>query len=346
MGLFTKKIGPVFLKETSDIDAYIENLQTLSEKVSGDGAKLIEQKLICARTGRSGENKIAYELKNSGMDMYILHDIYLEYNDTSAQIDYIVITRQHTYIIECKMLSGNITIDSTGSFIRNYKLSSGELKQEGIYSPVRQNSIHLQVLKDVWMNNKSNYFTRNAFEKNFENNFQSVIVLANPKTCLFMDRAPKDVKDQVIRADQLITYIRTKDSDSKNNRSNAHMLEEAQFYLNRHTSGKYDYAQKYAELAFNMKTGSDPAPENRNGNTYVSKELLQKSLKAFRLKQSRAEEIKPYLIFNDAQMEDLLLKMPQTQGDLLKVSGFGDAKVNKYGEEILKILWSPVSSAE
>lgn len=344
MGLFTKKIGPVFLKETSDIDTYIDNLQNLSQKVSGDGAKLIEQKLICARTGRSGENKIAYELKNSGMDMYILHDIYLEYNDTSAQIDYIVITRQHTYIIECKMLFGNITVDNTGSFIRNYKLSSGELKQEGIYSPVRQNAIHLQVLKDICLNNKSNFFTRNTFEKNFENNFQSVIVLANPKTCLFMDRAPKDVKDQVIRADQLITYIRTKDNNSKNNRSNAHMLEEAQFYLSRHISGKYDYAQKYAELAFNMKAG--PAPESQTGKPYASKETLQKNLKAFRLKQSRAEEIKPYLIFNDAQLEDLLLKMPQTQSDLLKVSGFGDAKVNKYGEEILKILWSPTAPTE
>ena len=38
-------------------------------------------------------------------------------------------------------------------------------------------------------------------------------------------------------------------------------------------------------------------------------------------------------------MEDLLKKMPKTKDELLNVSGFGTAKVNKYGDEILKILW-------
>ena len=32
MGLFTKKIGPVFLKENSDAEAYIEKLKVLKEK--------------------------------------------------------------------------------------------------------------------------------------------------------------------------------------------------------------------------------------------------------------------------------------------------------------------------
>ena len=36
MGLFTKKIGPVFLKENSDAEAYIEKLKALNEKAQGN----------------------------------------------------------------------------------------------------------------------------------------------------------------------------------------------------------------------------------------------------------------------------------------------------------------------
>ena len=35
---------------------------------------------------------------------------------------------------------------------------------------------------------------------------------------------------------------------------------------------------------------------------------------------------------------DLLEKMPRTKEELKNVSGFGEVKVNKYGENILKIV--------
>ena len=43
-------------------------------------------------------------------------------------------------------------------------------------------------------------------------------------------------------------------------------------------------------------------------------------------------------LFNDAQMEDLILKYPKTPEQLIYVSGFGEKKVEKYGTEIIKIL--------
>ncbi len=135
--------------------------------------------------GKIGEDNISFELKNSGMDMYVLHDIYLEYGDLSAQIDYIVITRKITYIIECKNLIGDIEIDNTGAFIRHYELFGKHVK-EGIYSPVTQNLRHLNVLKEIRKANKSNILTKHFFEKAFENNYQSIIVLANPKTYLVL----------------------------------------------------------------------------------------------------------------------------------------------------------------
>ena len=65
---------------------------------------------------------------------------------------------------------------------------------------------------------------------------------------------------------------------------------------------------------------------------------VRQRLKVWRLEKSRSEGYKPYYIFNDAQMEDLIEKNPKSKEELLKVSGFGAVKVEKYGEDILKIL--------
>lgn len=78
MGIFTKKIGPVFLKENSNVQTYIEKLKELNEKASGALKQEIEKQIAIAQYGIIGENNIAFELKNSDMDMYILHDIYIE----------------------------------------------------------------------------------------------------------------------------------------------------------------------------------------------------------------------------------------------------------------------------
>jgi superfamily II DNA helicase RecQ len=101
----------------------------------------------------------------------------------------------------------------------------------------------------------------------------------------------------------------------------------AQFYLDVSQPNKSDYAKKYEEILHTISRSN-----------HVSGEQLVKQLKAFRLEQSRKENIKPYYIFNDAQMNDLMEKSPTNKEELLKVSGFGNVKVEKYGESILNIL--------
>lgn len=357
MGIFTKPIGPVFLKDTSEVDTYIEKLKDLLPKAEGENINLIQKKFNIATAGKYGESNIAFELKNSGMDMYILHDIYLEYGGLSAQIDYLVITRKHTYIIECKNLIGNIEIDSTGAFIRKYEFSGKSIK-EGIYSPITQNQRHMQVLKEVRKNSKRNFISKMMFEKNFDNNYHSIVVLANPKTCLNIKYAPEEIKQQVIRADQLIAYIKKKDAESGDGMSNEAMLELAEFYLGQNKPERSDYTKDYEKLLHDTSQNNAPVSQKEPKNDLNNKKILSKQpasakrnsetykgdaakrLKEYRLKQSRAERIKPYYIFNDAQMEDLLNKKPRTKEDLLKVSGFGKVKVEKYGEEIIKILSS------
>ncbi|HZK25068.1 MAG TPA: HRDC domain-containing protein, partial [Oscillospiraceae bacterium] len=65
---------------------------------------------------------------------------------------------------------------------------------------------------------------------------------------------------------------------------------------------------------------------------------LYKDLKQYRFVTSKAEGVKPYFIYNNAQMKDLISAMPKTTDDIKKISGFGDVKVQKYGKEILEIV--------
>lgn len=329
MELFKKKIGPIFLKENSDATALIEQLEALLPQASGDVKEDIEKQIKVTTYGEMGENNVAFELKNSGMDMYILRDIYLEHGELSAQIDYLIVTRKHVYIIECKNLIGNIEIDSMGNFIRSYEYGKRKIK-EGFYSPITQNERHLLVIKNLRRDNCKNFISRKMLENSFASMYKSIVVLANPKTILNSKYAKKEVKQKVIRLDQLITYIKQIDGAEKDyTLKTDEMFSLAQFFLEANKDKKIDYTQKYEkEIAENKDVVS----------TAEDKEELIRKLKDFRWCQSKIENIKPYYIFNDMQMNDLIEKNPKSEEELLQVSGFGKVKVEKYGKDILKIL--------
>lgn len=338
MGLFTKSIGPVFLKSSNQAEEYISKLKQLQEKSSGKLTEEIEKKIAVAEFGVLGEKNVAFELKNSGIDMYILQDICLEHNGLTAQIDYLIVTRKRTYIIECKNLIGDIEINNGGDFIRTYQLKGRKIK-EGIYSPITQNARHLQIIKEVRKTVKGNFITKKLFENYFDENYKSLVVLANPKTILNAKFAKKEVKEQIVRADQLVQRIKEMNLQVKEEMTEKEMLEVANFFLSQNKESRTDYAEKYAEV---LKAVQDSSVENavteKINTVNVAREQIVAELKAFRLERSRQEKIKPYYIFNDAQMEELIDKNPKSKEELCQVSGFGKVKADKYGEMILGIL--------
>ncbi len=246
MGLFQKKIGPVFLKEDSDAELFIEKMRVLSGRADGELKQEIEKQVKLAAYGLAGERNIAFELRNSGMDMLILHDLYFEHKGKQAQIDYLVVTRRRIYIIECKNLIGNIEIDSSGSFIRTYELFGKPVK-EGLYSPITQNERHRLVIREMREQEES-ILKKLFFGKSSESTYQAVVVLANPKTYLNARFAKKEVKDQVIRADQLINYIREHDGAVNTSYSDEEMRRLAEFFLDKNLPDRSDYSKKYEEI--------------------------------------------------------------------------------------------------
>ncbi|MBQ8131265.1 MAG: NERD domain-containing protein, partial [Bacilli bacterium] len=117
MGLFSKRFeDTVFLKETSDLQDQYNALVKLNEEYPNN--EDILEELVIVKKGLKGENEIAYQLKKSNIGMYVLRDVKFQYEDLTAQIDYIIITPVYRYFVECKNLVGDITVNEKGDFIR------------------------------------------------------------------------------------------------------------------------------------------------------------------------------------------------------------------------------------
>lgn len=269
--IFNKYFGPVFVKESGDAEDFIEKMKSLSAKADGKLKDKINKEISAAEAGLSGERRIAYELKNSGMDMFIAHDLYLEKNDLSAQIDFLVVTRKHVFVIECKNLYGNIEVDDKGNFIR-HKGQGKFYRKEGFTSPVSQNERHLNVLKQIRKEYKTNVVTQTIFlEKVFPLAYRSIVVLANPKTILNDNNAPKEVRDVVIRLDQLVSYIKKiEEQDDIYKSSEAEMRELIDCFMKHSSPNKSDYAKKYEELL-----AEKTVDELQSDEKYMPPELRQ-----------------------------------------------------------------------
>lgn len=63
---------------------------------------------------------------------------------------------------------------------------------------------------------------------------------------------------------------------------------------------------------------------------------LFEQLRKLRLQLARKQGVPPYIIFSDKTLKDMCVKQPTTREELLKVSGVGEVKLEKYGEEFLQ----------
>ncbi len=66
-------------------------------------------------------------------------------------------------------------------------------------------------------------------------------------------------------------------------------------------------------------------------------ELFER-LRALRTEIAREESIPPYLIFSDKVLVDMCVKAPLNKGEMMKVSGVGEYKYERYGGRFLKVL--------
>jgi superfamily II DNA helicase RecQ len=62
------------------------------------------------------------------------------------------------------------------------------------------------------------------------------------------------------------------------------------------------------------------------------------ALKDWRLERARTDNLPAYVIAHDSVLELVAVKLPASPGQLLALKGFGPAKVDKYGADILRLV--------
>lgn len=277
--------------------------------------------------GIQGENKILYELKNSHIPMYILHDINLEYKDYKAQIDFIILTKKNYYIIECKNLYGNISIDNKGNF---YRINNKN--KVGIYNPITQLDRHINIIRR-YIEDRNNFIGKLIVKKIFDSMYHGIVVLANDNTVVENKYAPKNVKNKVIRADQLIEYIKyiEKNTDSYAS-SEKDIISSCNNIL-----ALCKKEETIAEERPLLNINEDITDNNKTININNDDEI-RTNLKKYRLNKSKELNYKPYFIFSDKTLEELINKKPKNKVELKQIEGFGDKKIEMYGIDIIKII--------
>ena len=312
----------IFYKEDSDLQDKYNALKKLNEEYQNNEELLNE--LYIVKKGLDGENEIAYQLKKTHIGMYVLRNIKIRYQDLTAQIDYVIITPVYTYYVECKNLIGNITVTDKGDFIREITINGKKIKK-GMYSPLRQVEAQREVVRKIWESNTSKILKVFA-SKNFDYYRRVLVVAANQDTILNTNKAPKEMKYKILRADALVRQIEYdfnhRDSDEIFS-SKKEMEETAESYVNISIKEDIDYYDYY-----------------KNKYCINLKERIKDDLKdrLIELRKNRAKEmnIPAYYIFTNDELEKILELRPKTIEELKNSNILTLVKIKTHGIHIIE----------
>lgn len=93
-----------FYKADSDSKKQLERLQQLYATAPDRVKPQIERDMKLLAYGIAGEENVAFELNNSYLPIIVLHNLRLEHEGLSVQIDYLIITTKFCLVVECKNL--------------------------------------------------------------------------------------------------------------------------------------------------------------------------------------------------------------------------------------------------
>lgn len=94
------------------------------------------------------------------------------------------------------------------------------------------------------------------------------------------------------------------------------------------------------------KQAKEPQSRNKKNKTGIlgnqqfteKEESLFESLRTLRTEIAREEKVPPYIVFSDKTLTHMCVVKPKTKGEMLKVSGVGEFKFEKYGERFLRCI--------
>lgn len=337
MSIFEKFQNTVFVKDSSELERKIKALTEIKDKVKEK--EQIEKEIKLAELGLAGENRIKYELKCANIGMYVLHDVNVIGDDLSAQIDWVIITSAHCYLVECKNLIGNVTVNSEGEFRRYYQYKGNQVS-EAIYSPYRQAVRHKDILKKNWRSRHSK-ISALLYENNFEDWYKPLVVFSNSNGILNIKYAPKEIKQSIVKVDGLIDYLKKdiakKSKDELNTKKEMEDIAK-KILLEINTMTNKNYIEKYTILEKEeTKANVFTNVENNKNN---DDDALRKRLINFRKEKSQngSKKFPAYYIFTNEELEKLVSLKPKTIEELRNLKILSEVKIKCHGEEIIAII--------
>ena len=283
------------------------------------------------KKGFDNEKQVAYLIDFHYKDIessIVMHDVRLDYNGRTAQIDHLIISHGFVFVIESKMYSGSLEIVSD-SWVVDYGA-----KKISIPSPVKQNERHIKVLMDIFEN--ENIFPASRYTPSCIN----AVVISN-KTIINGQRP-----DEVVYADSFDDW--EKKAKIKWLVKNSLKL----FTFKEQMSADEVQASAKRLLVFDtLKSLTSEVVTASEQQTVKPSSLLQvnhlviknsndddllKSLKILRSRLAAQYDVKMlHHIFDNRTLADFVAKKPQTKEEMLKISGVGQIKLERYGEGFL-----------
>ena len=187
----------MLIKKIDDHTEELAQLERLAKSGVGQDSKYAGKDLSIRKAGMKGEAESAYLIDfhfAASANWAVIHDLRLEHNGRTAQIDHLLINRwMECYVLESKHFNSGIKITEDGEFMRwnDYKHTF-----EGMSSPLLQNERHITVLRDVM--NTLALPTRLGLRITFE--FQSFVLVSSTAR---IDRPKKFDTHRVIKGDQI-----------------------------------------------------------------------------------------------------------------------------------------------
>lgn len=279
--------------------------------------------------GIIGEWRVSSILKKLDEDKYLLvNDLYIPKEDgTTSQVDHVVVSDYGIFVIETKNYSGWIFGDEKGK----YWIQTIYKKKSKFLNPIIQNKGHIKALRNYLGVEQEVFIPIIVFTTSSEfkkvNVTTPVIYTIKLKAQMQSYQEVKlQEKDKQAIYNKLVSIGKATREIKKQHVQNVREI----------------IAEDEAKDAKNDKEIEIKEAIVRQGtieiSTHKKKEELYEALKVYRLEKSKEENIKPYLIYNNAELEALVKAQPKTLEELMKIRGFGKMKCEKYGKDILYML--------
>ena len=307
--------------------------------------------------GMYGEYLTFRELEKIKGTHRIITNVYLPCdNGKTTEIDLIYIHESGIYVIESKNYSGWILGNEND---RYWTQVFKNKRKEKFYNPIKQNATHIKSLINVCA--IENEFVKSIIVFSKRCTLKNITVHSDNVSVINRNDLVENIKSHIGKSSiklsedriNVLYYVLRNYSNVDESVKEAH-VENINNYKNRgksstnkstynkqddNESNKADYVEYNFKTTYTDFSNNDDNCENTiEKEQQVFSASLEEELKKYRLNKSKELGIKPYMIFSNKEMNDIILIKPIDIDALCKINGFGDVKCSKYGEDIVRIV--------